>query len=60
MGTARMHKVALEEAGKLAHVHHGVVDPARLTLFSTMKNEMGFLPAWLEHHRAIGFEQFLI
>ncbi|MGP6088307.1 glycosyltransferase family 2 protein [Antarctobacter jejuensis] len=31
-----------------------------MTLFSTMKNEMGFLPAWLAHHRAIGFEQFLI
>ena len=25
-----------------------------------MKNEMAFLPSWLEYHRNIGFEQFLI
>ncbi len=53
-------EVRIEDAGRLAQVVHGAVDPARLTLFSTMKNEMGFLPAWLEHHRSIGFQQFLI
>lgn len=55
-----MDTVGIEDAGRLARVVSGAVDPARLTLFSTMKNEMGFLPAWLAHHRAIGFEQFLI
>lgn len=52
--------VGIEDAGQLARVVSGELDPARLTLFSTMKNELGFLPAWLAHHRAIGFEQFLI
>ncbi|SMX48322.1 glycosyltransferase family 2 protein [Maliponia aquimaris] len=55
-----MESVGIEDAGRLARVVSGLVDPARLTLFSTMKNEMGFLPAWLAHHRDIGFEQFLI
>lgn len=55
-----MQTVGIEDAGKLARVVSGTVDPGKLTLFSTMKNELGFLPAWLDHHRAIGFEQFLI
>ena len=55
-----MDRVGLEDAGRLARVVSGAVDPDKLTLFSTMKNEMGFLPAWLAHHREIGFEQFLI
>ncbi len=55
-----MLKVTLEDAGDLARIVHGTVDPSRLTMFSTMKNEMTFLPAWLAHHRSIGFEQFLI
>ncbi|MBY6161228.1 glycosyltransferase family 2 protein [Mameliella alba] len=55
-----METYGIEDAGRLARVVSGEVDPARLTLFSTMKNEMGFLPAWLAHHRGIGFEQFLI
>ncbi|MFW2541850.1 glycosyltransferase family 2 protein [Primorskyibacter sp. 2E107] len=50
----------IEDATKLARVVHGVADPGKLTLFSTMKNEIGFLPAWLEHHRGLGFDQFLI
>lgn len=50
----------IEDAGQLAQVVQGQVDPTKLTLFSTMKNEMGFLPAFLAHYRAIGFEQFLI
>lgn len=55
-----MLKVTIEDAGDIARVVHGTVDPSRLTLFSTMKNEMAFLPAWLAHHRSIGFDQFLI
>ncbi len=55
-----METVGIEDAGRLARVVSGRVDPDRLTLMSTMKNEMGFLPAWLAHHRGIGFEQFLI
>lgn len=50
----------IEDAAQLARVDHGHVDPARLTLFTIVRNEMGFLPAWLAHHRDIGFEQFLI
>lgn len=55
-----MSAYGIEDAGQLAHVASGQVDAGKLTLFSTMKNEMGFLPAFLSHHRAIGFEQFLI
>lgn len=55
-----MEKVGIGDAGKLAHVVKGRVDPARLTLFTIVRNELGFLPAWLAHHRSIGFEQFLI
>ncbi|WP_323764293.1 glycosyltransferase family 2 protein [Marinovum sp.] len=55
-----MSAYGIEDAGRLARVVSGQVDADRLTLFSTMKNEMGFLPAFLSHYRAIGFEQFLI
>ena len=55
-----MSAYGIEDAGRLARVVSGQVDAGKLTLFSTMKNEMGFLPAFLAHHRAIGFEQFLI
>jgi hypothetical protein len=55
-----MQTVEIKDAARLAKVVHGAVDPAAPTLFSTMKNEMGFLPVWLEHHRTIGFRQFLI
>ncbi len=59
-GTVGHPSYTMEDAGQLAQVVHGTPDPQRLTLFSTMKNEMAFLPAWLAHHRDIGFEQFLI
>lgn len=55
-----MQKVRIEDAGQLAHVVSGRIDPDRLTLFTIVRNEMGFLPAWLAHHRDIGFAQFLI
>ncbi len=55
-----MIEARIEDAGRLARVVQGRVDRGFLTLFSTMKNEMGFLPGWLAHHRRIGFEQFLI
>ncbi|MCA0996580.1 glycosyltransferase family 2 protein [Alloyangia pacifica] len=38
----------------------GNVDPTKLTVFVPVKNEMGFLPAFLAHYRKIGFEQFLV
>ena len=31
-----------------------------LAVFSTVANEMFFLPAWLEHHRGLGVEHFYI
>ncbi|WP_303469820.1 glycosyltransferase family 2 protein [Marinovum sp. 1_MG-2023] len=55
-----MTEYRIEDAGQLAKVVQGKVDKTRLTLFSTMKNEMAFLPAFLSHYRSIGFEQFLI
>jgi hypothetical protein len=57
MGLATL---GIEDAADVLRVVSGRVDPARLTLFSTMKNEMAFLPGWLAHHRALGFAQFLI
>lgn len=55
-----MQTVGIEDAGRLVTVESGALDPDRLTLFAAMKDEMAFLPGWLEHHRRIGFEQFLI
>lgn len=55
-----MLSVTMETARDLVWTVHGTLDPDRLTLFSTMRNERAFLDAWLEHHRRIGFEQFLI
>ncbi len=55
-----MKPVSIDDARDLVTVVHGRVDSDRLTLFSTMRNERAFLPAWLAHHRSIGFEQFLI
>lgn len=55
-----MAEYRIEDAGQLAQVASGTVDPGKLTLFSTMRNEMGFLPAFLAHYRGLGFEQFLI
>ncbi|SDG20084.1 glycosyltransferase family 2 protein [Alloyangia pacifica] len=36
------------------------VDPGKLTIFSTFRNEMALCPAFFEHYRSIGAEQFLI
>jgi hypothetical protein len=55
-----MRQVTIKDAIHLAQVVSGRVDPALHTMFSIVRNEMGFLPAWLAHYRAIGFEQFLI
>ncbi|MHA6323501.1 glycosyltransferase family 2 protein [Roseivivax sp. CAU 1753] len=38
----------------------GTVAPGRLTLFAILRDEMDFLPAFLGHYRALGFNQFLI
>lgn len=50
----------MEDACHLTRIESGAVDSSKLTLFSIMRNEMGFLPAFLAHYRAVGFEQFLI
>ncbi|MCC1493612.1 glycosyltransferase family 2 protein [Cognatishimia sp. F0-27] len=55
-----MTRYRIAHAKNLVTVEHGMVHPDRLTLFSTMRDELGFLPAWLDHHRGLGFEQFLI
>jgi hypothetical protein len=55
-----MNKYRIQDVPRLVRTESGKVDVSKLTLFSTMKNELKFLPAWLAHHRRIGFEQFLI
>ena len=35
-------------------------DKSKLSLFSVVKNEIFLLPAFLDHHRSLGIEQFLI
>ncbi|WP_147126620.1 glycosyltransferase family 2 protein [Shimia ponticola] len=35
-------------------------DPAAMLAFSTIRNEVTRLPYWLEHHRALGIDHFLI
>lgn len=55
-----MTEYRIEDARDLTRVANGAVDPNKLTLFSIMRDEMGFLPAFLAHYRSIGFEQFLI
>ncbi len=38
----------------------GAVRPDALTLYAVMRDEAFFLPAFLDHYRAIGVEQFVI
>ena len=52
--------VDIHEVASFAKIVSGDLNRDKLTLFAPMRNESHFLPAWLEHHRAIGFEQFLI
>ncbi len=37
---------------------HGCIIPDKLTLFSPVRDEMFFLPAFLAHYRKLGVEQF--
>ena len=39
---------------------HGDVDPQKLTVFLPVRNELPLLPAFLDHYRGMGFEQFLV
>lgn len=55
-----MKTLQLEDVGRIIWIESGTIRNDRLTLFSTIKNEMEFLPIWLAYHRSIGFDQFLI
>lgn len=55
-----MDKLRMKHAARLTRVVQGAVDRDRITLFSVMKNERQVLPAFLDHYRGLGFEQFLI
>lgn len=39
---------------------HGKISKAPVSLFSIMRNEMYFLPAFLDHYRKLGVDQFLV
>ncbi|KQB96097.1 hypothetical protein AL073_12660 [Loktanella sp. 1ANDIMAR09] len=54
-----MLSVNIHSAASLARIVSGDFDQEKLTLFAPVRNEIHIIPAWLEHHRAIGFEQFL-
>jgi hypothetical protein len=41
-------------------IRAGRLDPRALTLFSVMRDERHLVEAWLDHHRALGFRQFLV
>ncbi|MBF9044657.1 hypothetical protein HKCCE4037_15035 [Rhodobacterales bacterium HKCCE4037] len=41
-------------------IAHGNFDPSALTVYSVMRNEHYCLAAFLDHHRKLGVEQFLI
>ncbi|MBV2361102.1 glycosyltransferase family 2 protein [Thalassococcus sp. CAU 1522] len=55
-----MQEFGLDDGEKTIRAVHGDPDPSKRTVFVPVKNEMGFLPAFLAHYRAIGFEQFLV
>ena len=52
--------LTIEDARETVQVVHGTPDPAKLSLYTPVRNEMRLLPAFLAHYRAIGYEQFLI
>jgi hypothetical protein len=41
-------------------VRSGTVHARALTLFSIMRDERHLVEAWLDHHRGLGFRQFLV
>lgn len=53
-------RLRFADAGSLARVVAGTLAPGRLTLFSLFRDEMFFAPAFFDHYRGIGVEQFLI
>lgn len=50
----------LSDARGVIRVAGGTLTPGRASLFSLFRDEMFFAPAFFEHYRAIGIEQFLI
>ncbi|MBE9635518.1 glycosyltransferase family 2 protein [Salipiger mangrovisoli] len=50
----------MDRVGELVASVSRPVDPGKLTIFSTFRNEIAFCPAFFEHYRGIGAEQFLI
>ena len=48
-----------QEHDDLRVVSGTAVDPSGFTLLSTLRNEMYFLPAFLDHYRRLGVERFV-
>ena len=44
----------------IIQVVKGHVDPAKITVFGVVRNEMFYLPAFFEHYRGLGIRQFLM
>lgn len=41
-------------------IRHGEIRAAKATIFAVMKDEQFYLPSFLDHHRRLGADQFLI
>ena len=50
---------ALNDTEKFISVAHGRVQSDILSVYSVVRNEMFFLPSFLEHYRGIGIRQFV-
>jgi len=48
------------EVRESINVKHGKIIDCEVTLFSIMRDEYYFLPAFLNYHRSLGVEQFII
>jgi hypothetical protein len=48
------------ELARSLTVRSGRVEAGALTLFSVMRDERHLVEAWLDHHRGLGFRQFLV
>ena len=52
--------LGLTDARDVLRVDGGTLAPGRISLFSLFRDEMFFAPAFFDHYRGLGIEQFLI
>ena len=55
-----MLELRLEDVADYVTIAAGEVKPDAVSMFAIVKDEMDLLPAFLEHYRQLGFNQFLI